>query len=94
MAKCPKCEGVKFDMEKVESPTKMALIVCADCNTVITAMENIDIAKWKSDMVQNHNYFEREIKTLKAELHKVSQKVSDQNVIIIDLLERLNNKIS
>lgn len=93
MAKCPKCESEKFVSEKVTSPFKMVIVKCGECDTAVSSMEDMDIEDWRKKMFRNHGYFEAQFNELKREVTELKSDLKNKNMIIIDLLEVLNNKI-
>jgi len=93
MAKCPKCESTNLKLQKVGSPTKVAFIICSECEVVISALEDVDFNKMYNKLISNHGYFENQINILKSELKSVSEKYEKQNNYIIELLEIINRKL-
>lgn len=91
MAKCPKCENETFVSEKLTSPFKMVIVKCQECETAVSSMEDMDLEAWRS--YKNHQFFENQFNYLKKEVDDLKSDLKQKNMIIIDLLERLNNKI-
>ncbi|PRS23359.1 MULTISPECIES: hypothetical protein [Bacillus subtilis group] len=93
MADLNECKHDELKSVKTDSPYKMVILKCKSCEKTISALEDIDIQKWNSNMYRNHNYFENQFNLLKREVDSLKNELNKKNVLIIDLLERLNNRL-
>jgi uncharacterized coiled-coil DUF342 family protein len=98
LAKCPHCEETEFTIEEVESPISMMFVVCVECDTIISSVENLNFDEWEVEMEENHNHFKKELNSIRDELKELrsirgemidlQQDIQRKYNFIIELLER------
>ncbi|RST66839.1 hypothetical protein EJB14_10040 [Bacillus pumilus] len=87
------CKHDELKSVKKDSPFKMMILKCKTCEKTISTLEDIDFRTWNSHMYRNHSYFERQLNLLKDEMDSLKREMDHKNMIIIDLLERLNKRM-
>ncbi|KMN54713.1 MULTISPECIES: hypothetical protein [Bacillus] len=93
MADLKECKHDELKSVKTDSPYKMVILKCKSCEKTISALEDIDMRKWNSNMYRNHQFFENQFNHLRREVDILRSELDKKNMLIIDLLERLNNRL-
>jgi hypothetical protein len=71
----------------------MVIVKCENCDTAVSTMEDIDLEAWRKSMYKNHGFFENQFNLLKSEVSTLKSELKEKNMIIIDLLETLHNRL-
>ena len=65
----------------------MLLVVCAECDTVISSVESVNIVVWAIEIEENNKYLKKELKQIIDDLWSLEQDIQRKYNTIIELLE-------
>jgi len=93
MSKCPKCENETFSVD-TETNKTIAFVRCAECESIVGTLENIDFRKWYDKIISNHGFFENRINEIESKMNANDKEVNGKLTYIIDMIETIINKRS